>query len=95
MRARALNRHLDGARERADRSPFADLRALTGVPLPVVGPIPVAGLAALAAFMRDHGERGSSPTGSLLVGAIEAGLVLVAFVVLRRPLGLRALRDGH
>jgi hypothetical protein len=92
LRARSLTRRLDGARAWTDRSPFVDLRSLSGLPVPVVGPAPLALLAAMAAFLRDLGERGSSPSSAAVVGAVEAGAVLAAFATLRAPLGLRALR---
>lgn len=82
-------RRLVGRRERVHRSPFADVRALTGIPVPVVGPLVLATIAGVAAFMRDSGERGSSPSGSVVVGAIEAALVLVSYAALREPLGLQ------
>jgi len=92
LRAWRLVRRLEGAGERTDRSPFADLRRLTGVAIPVVGPVAVATLAAIAAVARDLGEAGSSLGGSLAVGGIEASLVFLAYVALRRPLGLRQLK---
>ena len=88
-RAWWLTRQLEGAGSHFDRSPFADLRSLTRLPVPTFGPIAVATMAAAAAFVRDHGEQGSTLGGSLLVGAIEAGLVLAAYLALRGPLGLR------
>jgi uncharacterized membrane protein len=82
-------RRLVGRQELVQRSPFADVRALTGIPVPAIGPFSLAVIAGLAAFVRDSGERGSSPAGSAVVGAIEAALVLASYAALRRPLGLQ------
>jgi len=88
-RAWWLTRQLEGAHSHADRSPFADLRSLTRLPVPTLGPIAVATIGAAAVFVRDRGEQGTTLGGSLLVGAIEAGLVVAAYLALRAPLGLR------
>jgi hypothetical protein len=90
LRSWRLNRHLPGAHDRATSPPVADLRALTGVRLPALGPASVAALAAAAAFARDLGERGSTLRGSVAVAAVEAAMVLGAHAVLQRHLGLDA-----
>ena len=56
--------------------------------------IALGAIAAGAAFVRDHGERGSTLGGSLLIAAIEAGFVLAAYLALRAPLGLRTDRTA-
>jgi hypothetical protein len=91
LRAWVSTRRLAGAHELADDSPFDDLRALTGLRVPAVGPLLLAAVAALCAFGRDLGEAGSSTTGSLAVAAVEAGLVIGSYLLLRRPLGLRSI----
>ena len=88
-RAWWLTRRLESGRSLVDRSPFADLRSLTRLPVPTLGPAAIATIAATVALLRDHGERGSTLGGSMLVGAIEAGFVLAAYLALRAPLGLR------
>jgi hypothetical protein len=85
-------RRLEGSRARTDRSPFIDLSALTKRPISTLRPTTVAAAAGLAAVARDRGELGSTLRGSLFLGVTEAGLVLIAYIVLRAPLGLRALR---
>ena len=89
-RAWWLTRQLEGAHSLTDRSPFADLRSLTRLPVPNLGPLAIATIAAAAAFARDRGEQGSTLGGSVLVGAIEAGLVIAAYLALGAPLGLRS-----
>ncbi|MEO6571918.1 MAG: hypothetical protein ABIO83_10260 [Ilumatobacteraceae bacterium] len=88
-RAWWFTRQLAGARARIDRSPFADLRSWSGLHVPTVGPLELAIVMATGAVVRDHGEQGSTLAGSVRSGAIEAAFVLVAFLVLRAPLGLR------
>jgi hypothetical protein len=93
--ARAGIRRLAGASDRVDHSPFSDLRAITGLRVPVVGPVTLAIVAAVGALARDRGEIGSTRAGSLAQAAIEALLVLAAYAVLRGPLGLRRLRPSR
>jgi hypothetical protein len=92
LRARAAVRRLEGARRSAHCSPYADLSALTGLRIPAAGPLAIAALAAVGAFLRDRGEAGATSAGSLGVAGIELALVLGAYLSLRGPLGLRQLR---
>ena len=92
VRAWAAARRLGGAHPWAQRSPLADVAALTGRRLPPVGPATIAMVAAVAAFVRDRGEAGATTVGSLGVAAVEAALVVGAYLALRGPLGLRGYR---
>jgi hypothetical protein len=89
VRSWLLARRLPGAHERVDRPPVAELANALRLPSPRMGPIMIAALAAACAVLRDVGERDSTLVGSLVVGSIEAAMVLVASATLRRPLGLR------
>jgi hypothetical protein len=83
-----FNHGLPGAGNRVAAPPAETLTAVTGVAVPRVGPIVVAAGAAAAAFLRDIGEAGSTTSGSLRIGLFEGALVLIAYLALRRPLGL-------
>lgn len=90
FRAWRMNRRLPGAHDQVDSPPLADVRALLSIPLPTFGPGAVAAIAAACAFGRDLGERGSTMRGSLGIGVLEALMVLLSYLCLRRPLGLRS-----
>lgn len=90
LRSWQVNRHLEGAHHRLDSPPLADIAWLTGLRISAVGPVAVAAVAAGAAFVRDLGEHGSTPLGSLVVAAVEAGMVLGTYAAMRRHLGLKA-----
>jgi len=91
VRARALARRLDGARALAVRPPLADLRRLTGLPVPALASrrllVVTMSMAAAAAFVRDRAEAGSM-ADALVVAGIEAAAVLAGFALLGRRLGL-------
>jgi hypothetical protein len=83
-------RRVAGRSSVVNRSPFDDLGDFLHLHIPTVGPIAVAALAAVAAILRDSGEAGETITQMLIVGGVEACLVLAAYLLLRRPLGIRA-----
>jgi hypothetical protein len=91
LRARSLVRRLEGSREAALRSPLEDLRALLGLPVPLLGAgtllLLTTCLAAAAAFARDLAERATFG-GAIVTAGVEAMAVIACFVVLGRPLGL-------
>ncbi|HEY6890642.1 MAG TPA: hypothetical protein VI300_22755 [Solirubrobacter sp.] len=96
LRARSLARRLDGSKAHVARPPLADLRQLTGLPVPALDPLRLLALttcaAAAAAFARDLLER-ATLGGALVTAAIEAVAVLGGFAVLGRALGLTAGRE--
>ena len=98
LRARWPARRLPGSREVAVRPPLEDLRALIGLPVPLLGAGPLLALtacsAAAAAFARDLAEH-ATVGGAIVTGCIEALAVVACFVLLGRPLGLWRPRAGH
>jgi hypothetical protein len=90
-RARSLARRLPGGCAAAVREPLADLRQLTGLPVPALGSGRLLALttavAAAAAFVRDRAEH-AAVGGALVTAGIEAAAVLVCFALLGRRLGL-------
>jgi hypothetical protein len=98
LRARSLARRLDGSRESAVRPPLEDLRALTGLPVPLLSAGPLllltACFAAAAAFARDLAEH-ATVSGAVVTACIEALAVVACFLLFGRPLGLWRPRAGH
>jgi hypothetical protein len=96
LRARWLARRLEGSRDRSARPPLEDLRALTGLPLPLLGAgsllLLTTGLAAAAAFARDLAEH-ATVGGAIVTACIEALAVVGCFLALGRPLGLTRPSD--
>jgi hypothetical protein len=90
-RVRRLARRLDASNASSYRSPLADIRRLTRLPIPLLGTrqllLATVAMAAAAAFARDRAEHAA--VGQAIVTAgVEVVAVLVCFVVLGRPLGL-------
>lgn len=94
-RSSILSSRLTTRGVKADRSPYSDLGELLHIQVPTIGPLALALLAAVGAMVRDSGEAGETLSKVLVVGAIEAGLVLAAYLAMRRPLGLRQLRGSN
>jgi hypothetical protein len=92
LRARSLVRRLPGGSAPAVRPPLADLRRLTGLPVPALDTGRLLALttcaAAAAAFVRAGAERDTLAVAFATAG-IEAAAVLVCFTLLGRRLGLR------
>jgi hypothetical protein len=94
LRAYRHTRLLDGARARAVRSPLVDLSPRADDPLASFSDaqllLPVATLAAIAAFLRDLAEHATAGQ-ALVTAGVEALLVAACFVALGRRLGVRPL----
>jgi hypothetical protein len=92
LRARSLARRLGAAGDPAWRSPLDDLGRLVRVGIGPVRPGHLLAattlLAAAAAFARDRGED-ATVGAALITSGIEAGAVVVCFLLLGPALGLR------
>jgi hypothetical protein len=92
LRARSLARRLDGSRDPAVRPPLEDLGRLIRLPVPSLDNrtllVVTTGVAATAAFVRDHAEHATSG-GAFVTAGIETMAVVGCFLVFGAALGLR------